>query len=242
MKSLAVRVRAPVASFRRPLDHTYQRTLPLPPPTTLIGLAGAALGISTHQLWSDASPLKKMRVQVLAQNIPARATDLWTLLKIKSGKMERSPYLRELLFNAEFTLLYQADESLLQTLEQAFREPVYPLSLGREDELIQVEGCERVECPHAEPPYQFYGTILPGDLRLLNARPVLEEGAVLEPAIVERLPTAFTIDRTEQRHPDLPQTFTFLPFQVRVELTQMQAPVYHLQGRHFVWLSGRIPG
>jgi CRISPR-associated Cas5-like protein len=236
MRALAVGVRAPVASFRRPLDHTYQRTLPLPPPTTLIGLAGAALGISTNQLWSDTSPLQQVRVQVLAQNIPARATDLWTLLKIKSGKMERSPYLRELLFNAQFTLLYQADESRLQMLEQAFRQPVYPLSLGREDELIQIESCERMECFPAEPPYQFYGTILPGDLRLLKARPILQEGMMLEPAVVERLPTAFELDRNEQRNPQHVQTFTFLPFQVRVELQQLDIPVYVLKERHFVWL------
>jgi CRISPR-associated Cas5-like protein len=236
MTALAVRVHAPVASFRRPLDHTYQRTLPLPPPTTLIGLAGAALGVSTSQLWSDASPLKQVRVQVLAQNMPARATDLWTLLKIKSGKMERSPYLRELLFNADFTLLYRADEPLLQRLEQAFRQPGYPLSLGREDELIQVESCDIVECPPAEPPYEFYGTILAGDLRMLNARPLLQEGVILEPAVVERLPTTFDIDRTEQRHPQNPQTFTFLPFQVKVELAQLSLPVYDLDGRHFVWL------
>jgi hypothetical protein len=177
-----------------------------------------------------------VRVQVLAQNIPARATDLWTLLKIKSGKMERSPYLRELLFNADFTLLYQADELLLQKLVQAFRQPAYPLSLGREDELIRVESCDIVECPPAEPPFVFYGTILPGDLRLLKARPILQEGMMLEPAVVERLPTAFELDRNEQRNPQHVQTFTFLPFQVRVELQQLDIPVYVLKGRHFVWL------
>jgi CRISPR-associated protein Cas5t len=242
MKALAVQVRAPVASFRRPLDHTYQRTLPLPPPTTVIGLAAAALGISTRELWDSSSPLRAVRVQVLAQNIPARATDLWTLLKIKSGKMERSPYLRELLFNADFTLLYQADELLLQKLVQAFRQPAYPLSLGREDELIRVESCDIVECPPAEPPFVFYGTILPGDLRLLKARPLLQEGVVLEPAVVERLPTAFDIDdRTELRHPQNPQTFTLLPSQVRIELEEMRIPVYRLDERHFVWLLGTTP-
>jgi CRISPR-associated protein Cas5t len=236
MKALAVQVRAPVASFRRPLDHTYQRTLPLPPPTSVIGLAAAALGISTRELWDSSSPLRAVRVQVLAQKIPARATDLWTLLKIKSGKMERSPYLRELLFNADFTLLYQADELLLQKLVQAFRQPAYPLSLGREDELIRVESCDIVECPPAEPPFVFYGTILPGDLRLLKARPILQEGMMLEPAVVERLPTAFELDRNEQRNPQHVQTFTFLPFQVRVELQQLDIPVYVLKERHFVWL------
>ena len=57
---IAVRVRAPVASFRRPLDHNYQRTLPMPPPTTLIGIAGAALGLSDRELWAPDSPVRHL--------------------------------------------------------------------------------------------------------------------------------------------------------------------------------------
>jgi hypothetical protein len=60
---------------------------------------------------------------------------------------------------------------------------------------------------------------------------------VLEPAVVERLPTAFAIDRNEQRNPQNLRTFTLLPFQVIVELEQMNIPVYALQDRHFVWLE-----
>ncbi len=237
MRVLAVRVHAPVASFRRPLDHTYQRTLPLPPPTTLVGLAGAAYGFSAEQLWGSTSPLKNLRVQVLAENAPARATDLWTLLKIKSGKMERSPYLRELLFGARFTLLYVGSDQLLETLHAAFQRPFYPLSLGREDELVEIESCDLVECSTATPPYKFYGTILPGDLRLLNARPVLQEGAVLEPAVVETLPTAFQVDAKGQRHPTNRRTFTFVPFSMQVELIQMSISVYQFENRQFVWLQ-----
>jgi CRISPR-associated Cas5-like protein len=43
---VAIQVRASVASFRRPPGHNYQRTLPMPPPTTLLGITGAALGFS----------------------------------------------------------------------------------------------------------------------------------------------------------------------------------------------------
>jgi hypothetical protein len=55
--------------------------------------------------------------------------------------------------------------------------------------------------------------------------------------VVERLPTAFAIDRNEQRNPQNLRTFTLLPFQVIVELEQMNIPVYALQDRHFVWLE-----
>jgi CRISPR-associated protein Cas5t len=236
MKALAVQVRAPVASFRRPLDHTYQRTLPLPPPTTVIGLAAAALGISTRELWDSSSPLRAVRVQVLAQNIPARATDLWTLLKIKSGKMERSPYLRELLFNANSPCCIKPTNHGSKCFSRRSANPFTPSHSDEKTNSSRSNRANDYECLPAEPPYQFYGTILPGDLRLLKARPILQEGMMLEPAVVERLPTAFELDRNEQRNPQHVQTFTFLPFQVRVELQQLDIPVYVLRGRHFVWL------
>ncbi len=236
MLALAVQVEAPVASFRRPLDHTYQRTLLLPPPTTMLGLAGAALGIDAAQLWSGTSTLTRLQVQVLAENQPARATDMWTLLKIKAGIMERSPYLRELLFDARFTLLYGGARETLETLHSAFLQPAYPLSLGREDELLRIESCALVECPSVSAPHLFYGTILPGDLRMLNARPVLREGFTLEPAVVERLPTRFQIERDGTRQPLDEQTFTFLPYSLQVELQGLNRPVYQYRERHFVWL------
>jgi len=43
---LTLDVWAQTASFRIPEQHTFQPTLPLPPITTLIGLMGAALGLT----------------------------------------------------------------------------------------------------------------------------------------------------------------------------------------------------
>ncbi len=239
MRALAVQIRAPVASFRRRLDHTYQRTLPLPPPTTLIGLAGAAMGIDTATLWSDASPLRTLKVQALAQNQPGRATDMWTLLKIDGGKMKRSPYLREMLYDAQFTLLYGGDDDLLVQLRDAFQKPAYPLSLGREDELAHIEACDLVECPPvSRTPFCFKGTILPGDLRLLNARPTLQENATYEPAVVERLPTQFRVGKHGERNPVDLRDFTFLPYTVQVEIDPelLNRAVYLYKDRQFVWL------
>lgn len=97
---LVVMVRAPVVSFRRPMDHNYQRTLPMPPPTTLLGIAGAALGLSDRELWAQDSPMRDLRVSVWIEGETGRAYDMWTVLKIKGGRIaERSPYFRELLFS-----------------------------------------------------------------------------------------------------------------------------------------------
>lgn len=232
---LIVRVLGPVASFRRPLDHNYQRTLPMPPPTTLIGIAGAALGLSDRELWDPNGPYRDLKVSVWMEEEPGRARDMWTVLKIKAGKIaERSPYFRELLFFVRYALLYGGEEALLEKLAKAFRDPVYPLSLGREDELLLLEELVLDECPRSEP--RFRGTVLPVDLRTLpGLRPILRPGAVFEPPLVEQLPLGFEVDRRGIRHPVRPRPLSFLPQQLEVEAPGI--PAYVWGGRSFTWLN-----
>lgn len=232
---LVVRVWAPVASFRRPLDHNYQRTLPMPPPTTLLGIAGAALGLLDRELWGADGLARKLRISVWIDSEPGRARDMWTVLKIKSGKIaERSPYFRELLFFTRYTLLYGGEEALLRQLEEALRDPAYPLSLGREDELMLVEEAILAEAQEGEP--RFRGTVVPGDIRQMsNIRPILEPGAVFEPPVVETLPLRFTVDTKGIRHPEHTVPLSFLPLGVKIEVPGIQALV--LQERNFTWLT-----
>ncbi|GBD08591.1 hypothetical protein HRbin22_00832 [Candidatus Thermoflexus japonica] len=232
---LIVIVQAPVASFRRPLDHNYQRTLPMPPPTTLLGIAGAALGLSDRELWAQDSPLRDLRVSVWMDEEPGRARDMWTVLKIKGGRIaERSPYFRELLFFVRYTLLYGGANDFLGCLEQAFRDPVYPLSLGREDELMIIENILRGEAAPGEP--RFWGTPLPVDLRQIpGARPILTPGASLEPPVVETLPLHFRIDEKGIRHPESQIPITFLPPGLELEVPNI--PALQWEGRNFTWLN-----
>lgn len=230
---LCLKVQPPVVSFRRPLDHNYQRTLPLPPPTTLIGLAGSALGLPDRELWTKDSLLDDVKLSVWMDQEPGRASDMWTLLKIKNGKMERSPYVRELLFNVSYTIIYSADEQLLTSLNQAFQNPAYPLSLGREDELILVEDITIDEASPGEP--TFYGTVIAGDVRKMHIHPMLEPGIQFEPPIIEELPLNFSVDNKRLRHPQNYATLSFLPFQLKMEISGLQALKY--QGRNFVWMN-----
>jgi len=232
---LAVSVRAPVASFRRPLDHNYQRTLPMPPPTTLLGIAGAALGLSDRELWAPDSPLRGLKVSVWMDEEPGRARDMWTVLKVKGGKIAgRSPYFRELLFFTRYTLFYGGEEALLGKLAKAFWDPAYPLSLGREDELLAVEEVELTQVPEGEP--SFRGTVLPKDIRqILGLRPILREGAVFEPPVVETLPLRFRLDAKGIRHPASSVPFSFLSPGLEVEVPGM--PALQWQDRNFTWLN-----
>jgi hypothetical protein len=206
----------------------------MPPPTTLLGIAGAALGLSDRELWAPESPVRGLKVSVWMDAEPGRARDMWTVLKIKSGKIaERSPYFRELLFFTCYTLFYGGEEALLRQLAEAFRDPAYPLSLGREDELLFVEDVLLAEASEGEP--RFRGTVLPGDIRQMpNLRPILREGAVFEPPVVEMLPLGFTVDSRGVRSPEPPVPVSFLPFGVELEVPGVQA--WWWEERAFAWI------
>lgn len=232
---LAVRVRAPIASFRRPLDHNYQRTLPMPPPTTLIGIAAAALGLADRKLWAPESPLRHLKVSVWIDTEPGRALDMWTVLKIKGNKIaERSPYFRELLFFVRCTLLYGGDEKLLRHLAQAFCDPTYPLSLGREDELMLVDAVTIDKAQDGNP--HFEGTVLPGDIRQMKGvQFVMKPTVPLEPPLVERLPLRFRVDDKGARHPEAITPLSFLPLGMEMIVPEVKALQW--RGRNFAWLN-----
>jgi CRISPR-associated protein Cas5t len=239
---LVVTVEAPVASFRTPLDHNYQRTLLMPPPTTLLGIAGAALGVLDGELWGDRSPLKHTRVAVWMERERGRARDMWTVLKIKSNRIaERSPYFRELLFFTRYALIYGDSENLLRQLEEKFLDPAYPLSLGREDELLRVEEITLEYARDGEP--VFRGTVIPGDVRQMKFRNFsrLEPGLRFEPAVVETLPLRFRVDVDKQgrhiRHPEELKPLSFLPFQPEVQIESPPLRALRCRGRNFVWMN-----
>lgn len=241
MKALALKVKAPQASFRRPLDLNYQRTLPLPPPTTMIGLAGAALGLADFQIWNSDrwESLRKIKVAALLNKPPGKAKDMLTVLKVKNGKIEqRSPYFRELLFDVEYTLIYACDDELIKTLIAAFEDPVYPLSLGREDELVEIEAIEEIKLGEGEP--IFRGTAIPGDIKDMEITVLSIENngtpVRIEPAIVENVPLIFKVKKG-YRIPHKKATITFLPYSLEIKIENFNREVFMLNGRNFTWMN-----
>jgi len=207
----------------------------MPPPTTLAGIAAAALGLSDWQLWAPLSPLRYLKVSVLIDKEPGHSRDMWTVLKIKGNKIaERSPYFRELLFFPRYTLLYGGDEDLLHRLAQAFCDPAYPLSLGREDELMLVDNIAMAEAQDGDP--RFQGTVLPGDIRQMKGVQVVMKPAVaLKPILVETLPLRFRVDERGIRHPEAITPLSFLPLGMEMIVPTVKALQW--QGRNFAWLT-----
>ena len=193
--AIRLHVQGLLNSFREPKSHKIHRTLPFPPQTTLIGLAGAALGFSENTIWKEFKGLRVAVVDVSkASDLggAGKAEDLVKYKKYKDSDIETSIYIRELLYKPEYMIYYTSEnEKLLERLFNAFLNPVYALSLGRDDELITIKSVEKVNIEPLDSG-EFEETILPFD-------PV-EEG--------------FEIDMTNQRYFEpystvlLPSTFT----------------------------------
>jgi len=164
-----VTVHAPVTSFRHPFFVVgAQPTFDMPPPSTVHGHCASALGrwpdpkdffYGIHfQFRSKASDLEhqhitsalgaKTRVQVETPEGPSRATT----------EIVVQPVLRQFLFDVRMTLY------LDPTLGEAFRAPVYPMALGRSQDLAEVVAIDRITLARSERAHLEH-TLLPRSVR-----------------------------------------------------------------------------
>ncbi len=132
MKVLRVKIRSWTASFRYPIFVAgLQPTLPMPPLSTIYGLISAAKGeIVTPE---DTSVGYVFFYQ-------SKAVDLETIYELEGLKAKSNVANREFLYDNELYLYLTNLE-----LESAFRQPFYPLLLGRSTELAMVEEIKEVE-------------------------------------------------------------------------------------------------
>ncbi len=90
MKGIIILFHAMTASFRDPNTHLYQETMPMPPPTTIVGICGAALGLE----FKDA--MEYFKTNEIAVGCRAKSQgfgkDLWNYSKIKKTRGGRQGY------------------------------------------------------------------------------------------------------------------------------------------------------
>lgn len=240
MHYLLITLRSRLASFRDPETQNYHRTLPLPPPSTCIGLAGAALGLAGPEAQAFFRE-GEWRLGV-AGTSGGSFRDLW---KYDDSKIKtKSIVWREYLYDNKFQLVFgHADKDLLSQLEAAFRRPVYALTCGNSDNVCLIdwrlsgarEGADagavksgKNSAP-ASPPTVTYGPCyLPGDhlsQALANIPPETHLNVITGsgPTILE-LPVRYTYLKGGERmtrerrrltyvkHLTLPQTHAFDAF------------------------------
>jgi CRISPR-associated protein Cas5t len=133
MNYLTVPLHSRTASFRDPEFQNFHRTLPLPPPATCIGLAGAALGLAPQDAQAYfAEGEWQIGIAGSSQGV---ATDLWKYDDFKTGSI----LIREILYDNLFVIVFgHSDQAKLEELADAFRHPRYALSCGPSDSLCSV--------------------------------------------------------------------------------------------------------
>jgi len=213
MRFLKIKCQGAFNSYRQPDFHTYHKTLPLPPKTTIAGLMGSALGISPSEVNTEWLLTERFKMGIVG-SANGQANDLWQIRKYESKQIksyqtgkESTPYktaviVRELLYQSKITLyLYFENGDDYDLLKQAFLSPKWALSLGREDELIKIISIEDVELNLIEEEYQLKETVVAADLAELNYRPLIDAG--LSGNILDAAPKTLTLPMSFTTSKDL---------------------------------------
>ncbi len=149
MQATRVVIRADVTSFRHPFFVTgHQPTSDMPPPSTIYGHCASALGD-----WPDRSEFffgihftygsrgQDLEYQHIAEALSPRTTRRVVTphgTERATTSITVQPVPRDFLFDVTMTLYLPRD------LGQAFRQPVYPVVLGRSQDLAEVVSVDEV--------------------------------------------------------------------------------------------------
>jgi CRISPR-associated protein Cas5t len=198
-------VKGNFVSFRIQTGIRYHRTFYVPLKTTLIGLLGAALGREDSNLLALFNSVK---TNAVLDTYFGTASDVWSVTKLKAhGAAETAPIVREMLFEPQYSIYYSANNSndvSLDKIIDAFNDPVYALSLGRSDEMIEVKGkVEKIHL-HSSSKGYFKNTILPFNYQNFFVKydgMRLSKGQTFTLPQVMSIPTSFKLERGHIRKP-----------------------------------------
>lgn len=152
MKYFVLDIITKTATFRNPEFQNFHKTLNLPPSTTIIGFAGAAMGLSpkASQDFFDAY-IFNFGVYGTSQG---KAKDTWKYAnKINGAELHNyhpdyfgSIIAKEILFENKFSICFGTDNfDAYQQLFSAFQNPRFVLTLGNSDSLAFVKSISEIE-------------------------------------------------------------------------------------------------
>ena len=214
MKGIIVSLYAMTASFRDPNTHLYQETILVPPPTTIVGISGAALGMG----FKDALEyFKTNRISVgcTAKN-QGMGKDLWNYSKIKGKEVIKSILMREFLFGINADIFFTCEDPIrIEELYNAFNNPCFALTLGNSDEIVKITNIEIYDEVLISEAKNIQDTWICGNYIKdfeLNWDKVKELPikSTIRPPIVKNLPIDFSFNDNEEREPTRLSKFTFL--------------------------------
>jgi CRISPR-associated protein Cas5t len=159
---ISIKTYTEMASFRIPETHTFQQTLPLPPITALIGIFGAAAGLSFEAAMNFCKE-KKLQFGVIGTN-RGRFNDLWKYQKVKSDGVISAILLREYIVDLEMEFYVAAEnEDLIHDVRKYFLDPYYALTAGNSDGLMKVKKISAIGKTEVKPLLCFANTVIAGD-------------------------------------------------------------------------------
>lgn len=210
MKVLHVELRGLTASFRVPHMFKYHRSLPLPPYTTVIGMFGAAVGLdmATAQTLFEHLCLKIG----IAGTHKGSCNDTWRVLTTKNP--ESDVVERQILYKPLYHILFEGSEFAIHICEKAFRYPVYPLSLGRPDDIANAMVYPPFNA-EMEPIHQLRNTVIIGTPSARVEDSLFDPNDPTDPGpstLLYRLPVRFDFKNgyTYERVADKFYDFTFI--------------------------------
>lgn len=148
------------ASFRIPEYHNFHKSLTLPPVTTLVGLTGAALGLSCNdaqQYYVDRSI--KLGIHGVSRG---HYHDLWKALSSKP-KNRDTIIQKEYHYLNRYIFVFVSDKDTIQQLHAAFRNPHYPTVMGSSDSLLKIIKANLIENPAITNDNRFENCLLVGN-------------------------------------------------------------------------------
>lgn len=167
MQCFCVEIATQSASFRNPEFQNFHKTLDMPPPSTIIGFAGAAMGLSPKmaQDFFEATPF----VTGICAFHSGRTTDTWKYRNqtknmhfydpIRDGSVIK----RELLVQSSYFLVFGSEnKEQLELLRSAIESPKFALTLGSSDSVAWVK-CIK-EGLSVSKSKMIKGCIVPGDI------------------------------------------------------------------------------
>jgi len=157
MYIIHIEIRGLTASFRVPHMFKYHRSLPLPPYSSVIGMFGAAIG---KDMSMAQEIFKSLKLKVgIAGGYAGGCNDTWRVLTTKNP--ENDVVERQILFKPRYHIIVYGSESSIRFCERAFLHPVYPLSLGRPDDLANAT-VHNVSDREPEDLQDLYNTVVIG--------------------------------------------------------------------------------
>lgn len=214
MKGIIVSLYAITASFRDPNTHLYQETIFAPPPTTLLGIAGAALGMG----FEDALEyFKRNKISVgCILKSEGFGKDLWNYSKLKGGKVGKDILIREFLYGVDIDIFITCEtEEVIEDMSEAFKNPHFALTLGNSDELVKIlniEICDNVSMGKSK---NIKNSWICGnyinefelDWKKVEASPIK---LTIKPPVIKNLPIDFEFNDNQERIATAFNEFTFL--------------------------------